>query len=436
MKEIMRDEYHNYEELIIDYLNAGQYEDCVKIADIATESCKDLSPMAYYYKGYALLKQGDVALAMTAFKKGSEAKADYCFPNQIEAVIVLKAAIENNPNDAKAKYYLGNLFYDKRQYKEAIQYWEESVKLDGKFPTAKRNLALGYFNKLGKKKEALELLESAFALDMTDSRLFMEIDQLLKNLNYQPEERLKRLQEHYNLVEKRDDMVLEYATLLNQLGRYEEAMKIIDNRKFHPWEGGEGKVPEQYQIARVELAKKLIASAEYEKAKALLDECYIYPENLGEGKLKGAQENDFNYYLGCVYEKTGNGELAKKYFELASVGLSEPCDVVFYNDQKPDKIFYQGLALYKLGEKEEAEKRFHNLIEYGLKHINDKIKIDYFAVSLPDIQIWERDLNEKNKVHCLYMMALGYSGLNDDAKAEECYAEARKLDVNKHMYTK
>ena len=30
---------------------------------------------------------------------------------------------------------------------------------------------------------------------------------------------------------------------------------MIDARRFHPWEGGEGKVPAQYQLARVELVK-------------------------------------------------------------------------------------------------------------------------------------------------------------------------------------
>src|SRR5699024_10128063 len=96
----------------------------------------------------------------------------------------------------------------------------------------------------------------------------------------------------------RDDLSLEYVTLLNQLGRYEEALHLIDTRQFHPWEGGEGKVPAQYQLCRVQLVKEYLKSKEYKKALQLIDECFIYPHNLGEGKLQGAQENDFNYYKG------------------------------------------------------------------------------------------------------------------------------------------
>ena len=36
--------------------------------------------------------------------------------------------------------------------------------------------------------------------------------------------------------------------------------------------------------------------------------------------------------------------------------------------------------------------------------------MDYFAVSLPDLQIWEDDMNRKNRVHCNYLMGLGQFG--------------------------
>ncbi|MBQ2663776.1 MAG: hypothetical protein IJG16_06465, partial [Clostridia bacterium] len=61
--------------------------------------------------------------------------------------------------------------------------------------------------------------------------------------------------------------------------------------------------------------------------------------------------------------------------------------------------------------------------------MDDDIKIEYFAVSLPDFLIYEADLNKKNKVHCLYMAALGCLGKGDTAKAKE-YAE-KGLELNK-----
>ena len=72
---------------------------------------------------------------------------DYCFPNRLEAILALQCAMVQNPDDARAPYYLGNLYYDKRQYDLAMEAWETSARLDGSFPTVWRNLALAFFNK-------------------------------------------------------------------------------------------------------------------------------------------------------------------------------------------------------------------------------------------------------------------------------------------------
>lgn len=205
----------------------------------------------------------------------------------------------------KAHYYLGNLWYDKRQYTEAIAEWEKSVEQDDTFPTVLRNLSLAYFNKLNKQQEAVALLERAFRLDTQDARILMELDQLYKRLNRPHADRLDLLDKQKEVAFSRDDLYLEYVTLLNQLGRYEEAIRMIDARRFHPWEGGEGKVPAQYQLARVELVKACLKAGENEKALDLIEECFIYPHNLGEGKLYGAQENDFNYYKACALRALG-----------------------------------------------------------------------------------------------------------------------------------
>ncbi len=112
-----------------------------------------------------------------------------------------------------------------------------------------------------------------------------------------------------------------------------------------------------------------------------MEESLVYPENLGEGKLITAQENDLYYYLGLGYEGLGENEKAKACFVKSSEGLSVPSDAIYYNDQEPDKIFYQGLALLKLGDDNAAKSRFNKLISYGEKHLFDKVRIDYFAVS-------------------------------------------------------
>ena len=224
--------------------------------------------------------------------------------------------------------------------------------------------------------------------------------------------------------------MLEEITLLNLTGRFEEAKQKLDAHKFHPWEGGEGKVSGQYQLCRLEMAKKALVAKEYDKAIQLLEECLVYPHHLGEGKLYGAQENDFYYFLGCAYQAKGMMDKAKECWEEATKGPQEPAAAMYYNDAKPDKIFYQGLALQKLGRVGEASGRFYKLVNYGKNHLFDYVVMDYFAVSLPDLQIWGGDLNLSNKTHCKYMLALGYYGLGDNRHAERYLAEASELDKN------
>ena len=232
--------------------------------------------------------------------------------------------------------------------------------------------------------------------------------------------------------------MLEVITLLNQTGRYEEAMKELDAHTFHPWEGGEGKVSAQYQICRVELAKRsLNEKTGVEKAIRLLSECLEYPPHLGEGKLFGAQENDFYYFLGLAHEAQGNTEKARECWEKATVGPQEPAAAMYYNDAKPDKIFYQGMALRRLGREDEARGRFFRLLNYGKQHLFEKQVMDYFAVSLPDLLIWEgsgehqlSELDVKNIIHCKYMLALGYYGMGDTEHALKYLAEVEALDNN------
>ena len=427
LNQLMRGEIHNYEIVALDYIAAGMYDEAVQLLEEGIKVCAT-TPMTYYYAGWALTLAGKEA--KSDLEKAAAHAPEFCFPNRLEAILALECAQKANPKDSKAPFYLGNLWYDKRQYAEAISCWEKSAELDDTFPTVLRNLSLAYFNKLNQEDKAVEFLEKAFALDTTDARILMELDQLYKRLCRPHGERLAFLKTHFNLVEQRDDVYLEYATLCNQTSNYAKAIELIDSRIFHPWEGGEGKVPAQYQLARVELAKIAIEEKEFEKAILLFEQCLEYPHNLGEGKLHWAQENDFHYWLGCAYEGLGEMEKACEYWELAKDGNTEPAAAIFYNDQKPDKIFYQGLALLKLGRIEEAHNSFDKLIAFGEKHIEEQIKLDYFAVSLPDLLIWDDDLTFRNKIHCHYMLGLGYLGYGNVKKASFHLQKAAEMDVN------
>ncbi len=411
---LLRGNIHTYIEFALDFASSGLFDEAIEFISLGINEQKDkpVYPMALYYRAWFESQNGNQTTSAKTLQEAASACPDYCFPNQTEAVMVLEWAKKQNSADAKAPYYLGNFWYNNRQYIEAIVNWELSIKQDDAFPTVHRNLALAYFNKQNMPEKALAELEKAFALDETDSRILMELDQLYKRLGFSPETRLEKLEKYPELVNYRDDLYLERATLYNILGRYEKAFELITTRKFHPWEGGEGKVTGQYVFSLTEMAKKAIEAKEYEKAVDLLSHAQHYPDNLGEGKLYGAQENAIFYWLGCAFDGMGKADRATECRQIASQGLKEPTPAIFYNDQQPDTIFYQGLALIKLGKKAEARERFETLIKFGNLHLNDVFKLDYFAVSLPDLQIWDDDLTKRNHQNCLNLIKLGELGLS------------------------
>jgi len=433
MRQLMRHDSNNYDEVALDYVAAGLWQEALAIWQMAIEEGATTA-LTYYYIAWLTGREADL-------QRAAQQPVDYCFPNRMEAAQALSAF----PQDGNASYLLGNLYYDRRQYDLARQCWERAAQLQPSLPTVHRNLALLYYNKENDPERALQEMELAFSLDQTDSRVFMELDQLYKKLQRPFGERLQNYEALPDVISKRDDLILEHATLLNQLGRHEEAKAIIDQHMFHPWEGGEGKVSGQYQMCRVEMAKKFISEKlKVEKAIQLLEECLVFPPSLGEGKLYGAQDNDFYFLLGKALEMKAdeyqeNGQeyeaerarsKASKMYRLGTQGPTEPAAAMYYNDAKPDKIFYAALCYRALGDEARASGLFHKLLSYGEKHIFDHITMDYFAVSLPDLLVWDGDLDLQNRIHCNYMLALGHYGLGNLAKASHYLAEVNRLDTN------
>lgn len=433
LTSLLRDSHHNYLELASDYAAAGLWNEAGAILRMLVDraaSPRSVYPMVYYYLGYYARKQGNDAQAAEWYQLAGAACPDYCFPNRLTDIIVLEDAMAVSPTDAKAPFYLGNLLYDKKQYQRAIELWEKSRDLDGNYAIVHRNLALGYYNKAGQPQQALASLEKAFALNREDARVLFELDQLKKKLGVPHEERLAFLHAQMHLVEKRDDLYVEYVTLCNNLGRYTQALDLLMRRQFHPWEGGEGKVTAQYVYCHIQLARQALRDKLYEKAIRHLENARTYPRSLGEGKLAGAQDNHIKYYLGCAYAGMGDAEQARSWFQEAAKGSDELADAMFYNDQPADMLFFQGLALLKLGETDAARSRFNRLYDYGEKHIGNNVTIDYFAVSLPDFLVFDEDLNRKNQVHCRYLMGLGCLGRGEYAAASEHLGNALAMDRN------
>lgn len=418
-RRTMRGEAHNYLELALTYAKAGLLQEGIAIL----HACPEQTAMPAYYEGYLQMLAGEEEAARACCLRGEGLADGGCFPNRVEEIAILENAIHLLERAPKAHAYLGCLLYDKKQYEAAISHWEQAVRQDPSLSMAHRNLAIAYYNKRNDANAAMEEMEKARALDPTYPRLLLEYDQLAARLGRSNRERLQMLEAALPVVRERDDLYLRYITLLNCVGRYREAYDAIMSRKFHPWEGGEGKVSAQYRFALIHLAQTALSEGNCAEAVRLLEQSKVYPHNLGEGKLPNVPDNEADYWQGVALRQAGNEEAARVAFRRAAQGAQEPGSVLYYNDQPSDFIFYQGLAHRALGDEAAACKAFHKLIAYGEKHLFDQVGYDFFAVSLPEIEVFADDIALRNRQYCNYLRALGCTGLGRRKEARQLTAE-------------
>ncbi|MCQ2197410.1 MAG: DUF5107 domain-containing protein [Bacteroidaceae bacterium] len=436
LSQLMHQSDCNYDDLALDLVEMGLEEEAVDVWKRSLQQGCASAMSLFHLSRYAGKEEAEKYYLMA--ETGSMGTF---FPNRLEDIDTLLHHVRENQS-ARAAYLLGNIYYDKRQYDLAAEFWTLSAQRNPDFPIVWRNLALYAYNKChdeGRVEVAVQNMERAFSLNEGDARLFMELDQLYKKVGQSADMRIAFYDNHPDVVEQRDDLLIERATLLNQLGRYSEAKALIDHHIFHPWEGGEGKVSTQYQLCRIEMAKQLMnlsdvdsvsplqganaSDADLHEAITLLTESLSFPDNLGEGKLYGAQDNDIYYYLGLAYRLLADlhagaeegdvyAQQSRESLQKGTVGPTEPAAALYYNDAKPEKIYFAALCYSELGLHDSARALCYKLINYGKQHYYDEIKMDYFAVSLPDLLVWDEDLNVRNRLHCQKMIELGTSGLH------------------------
>lgn len=301
-----------------------------------------------------------------------------------------------------AVYQLGNEEYDASNYCLAAKCWQKALELKDDFAPAKRALALYYFNKKGEKERALDLMKQAFEEDK-GSRMLFELVGLYRTLGMDV---FGLLAAHPNLVAERDDLYAEYCGCLVRKDESARALQMLLERKFHPWEGGEGKVTGIYKKANIALAEACADKGDIKECRKYLRNCLVFPRNLGEGKLALDGDNDVHYLLGKYSAKAGDTAAAEREYRLATCGDMRVADMNYYNDNPVEYIFYAALAYIELGEPQKAQEIAASFDMYCEKHKDDRAEIDYFAVSLPDMLVWEQDIAAKNAAFIAKVKAL------------------------------
>ncbi len=385
-----------------DEARAGLLDEAVDALERAAEAGPDARhlPLLHYTLAWLQHRRGDDAAARKHLRAGRRAAPDLALPVRLTEIEVLEWVMGQSPDDPRAPYYLGCLLYDKRRYREAVVAWRRAAELDPSYATVHRNLGIAEFNVLGRPQRALAAYRRAYRADPSDARVLYELDQLRKRLGHEPAARLRALTAEQTTVFERDDLTVEYVTLLGLAGRYEDAIEILSTRRFHPWEGGEGLVSSQWVIAHRELGRAALADGDAAAAVEALRAAMSYPPNLGEGKHLLTPENELQFLLGCALRAAGDEAAAEEYLRLAAMPQGDPAAPA------ADGPYWQALALRELGDDTAADERLEQLAADAAEQATAEVRIPYFATSLPTLLLFDDDLSERAHQDARYLEGL------------------------------
>jgi tetratricopeptide (TPR) repeat protein len=401
VESIMQNKTQTYLELSTGYGNCGFYEEAIHILS-QLEKKGDQFPMLFYYLGYYWSKLDNEKNAKHYFQQAQLKPHDYCFPFRDESVDVLNEAINYYPDDAKAFYYLGNLYYE-LQPQKSISLWEKSMAIDDSFYIVQRNLALAIQEHEHNLDKAIDLFKKSFTIQK-DPRLMYEYDVACEMAKMSPADRFKQIfMTNRAITTQRSETYIREIELLIFLGKYDEVIDILSSVKLF-----ETEVSYTYRdiFHNAYILKSLSESkaGNFTAAIGYLEKLLNFPLVESEAQRRA----QLYYLLGIFYGQTGNEAKSKYFYEKA---INENVEGTEYH-------FEKGLALLRTGQKEKALLQFNSLLEISQRKEESDIFRSFGKTSPAYAKLAQAE----------YLKGLSYLGMNNKSEAKSQFELALKLN--------
>ncbi len=417
-KTRMREHVQSYLELATDYMDYGMTHEAI---DVLEQIRGNPYPLIEYYLGALHEQIGNKDQAKISFESAKSKPHQGCFPFRRETVKVLNSALQVQPNDARAAYYLGNYYYD-RQPDKAMKFWEKARDLEPSLAVVHRNLGWGYNRHNGDVDAAIASYEKAIQNDPDDPRFYLELDDLYENANTDPARRLAMLQSRPSIVTKRKDLLIRKIHLLVVNGSYDEAIDLLTDNRFFISEGGGRELGNAYVDAYVLRGLRHLKDGRLELAGRDFKAAATYPENLSQESSRNERRVAQVQYLKALATLAlGDREKAEPLFEQVLESRNE--------GNRDLSRYYQALAARAIGNEELAKEIGEDLVAQATRLLRAGEGIDFFA------KFGEQKTRQSQRADAHFLLGLGLliQGKGDEAKNQ--FEQA--LNFNKaHVWAK
>jgi tetratricopeptide (TPR) repeat protein len=264
--------------------------------------------------------------------------------------------------------------------------------------------------------KATAQMELAVSLPHKYPLHFTELDEMYQAAGAAPEKRLALLQDNRSVVAQRDDSLAREIDLLVAVGKFDEAIGLLDGKEFSVWEGGSLSVADDWADAHILRGRQKLQASQPQQALADFNAAVEIPANLPSDE-KVDREPEADYWIGKAYMALGDREQAKQLWQKSAAAMI-PVPPPAHDDpgrmgQRTIQACYQALALRELGQEDEATARFRKLIEDSNRAVQQQP-----AQFNSDASVQNLLLERSQLATAHYVASLSYLGLDEKQKAK------------------
>jgi tetratricopeptide (TPR) repeat protein len=311
----------------------------------------------------------------------------------------LQEALEADPADAHAQYFLGNFLFQYGRYEEAERLWLAAEASGFHYSVLYRNLGLYAWRIRHKLDEAATLYGKAIENAPHDYRLYVDLDAIYAQAGATVERKRLFVNAPVDVLDH-DTARSRYIVLLVEQGQFDNALSLLNTHNFKPWEQGDD-VRTIFVFANLEEGRQALTENAFKKAQECFDRAFEYPPNLGVGPPDKLDNAGALYWTGVALQKQGDHDGADRAWKK----------LIDQGGGRRLSKYYQALALEALGQEKEGGDRMTQLADGPAQ--GETGAMNYYVAGLAEL-----NRQRSNQANIYFQKALAMNPLFWQAQVE------------------